>query len=280
MISMYKMININQKIRTFLAQQLQQFYLQTDDKEQALQLYTEYMIDLLLNQDNSLSQVIIGLCFSDSCRLFHFFNLYNRLSIEEKNLLKQLDQMTDIEEIETLWEENPRYFDMLIQAPLKFQMFSLRNQASMLLMDEKEISSFDKFHELEKHTIFQTITLNDIRNMYEKHNQKDNRGLDIAFEKLIILSIGNSIAFYNVLDQLVDAFYELSKYIEQQSIINLTDIHRFVIRNIESGLKAQLLYEIAYDEELLREILMIYLSLFPIYENTCEAEIMDKQKEI
>lgn len=267
-------ININNQIRTLLARKLELFYQEANDKVEALALYHLWIRELQ-SENNSLYKIIINLGFSDAYRILSFLDLYNQLPKEREKLLHRLKQFHSFEEIEELLEEEPEYFNMLIQSPLKFQMYSLRNQASMLLMGENVIQYFDTFHEIEKKAVFQPFTLLDIRNMYDKYSLK-NKHIDVlCFEKLMALSIGNTKEFYKIIARLVDEFYHISKKL-QQHFTCIDDVCEYVISEIEIGSKEKLVYEISYNEELLQDILTLYLSTVSIYENTCEEEIKRK----
>lgn len=275
---MIQYININNQIRTLLARKLESFYQETNDKVEALALYHLWIRELQ-SENNSLYKIIINLGFSDAYRILSFLDLYNQLPREREELLYRLKQFHSFEEIEELLEEEPEYFNMLIQSPLKFQIYTLRNQASMLLMGENVIQYFDTFHEIENKAVFQPLILQDIRNMYDKCSLKNKNITTLCFEKLMVLSIGNTKEFYKIIARLIDEFYHISKKL-QQHFTCIDDVCEYVISEIEIGSKEKLVYEISYDEELLQDVLALYLSTISIYENTCEEEIKRKQKKI
>lgn len=288
---MLKFYNINRQIRIYLAQQLEKFYNETQDKTEALAQYYQFFEQLKFEHGETYYKMVLGLCFSDACRILHFFNLYNQLSKEKQEWLKRFDKFQSFTDLEALIEEDPSYLSMMMQAPLKMQLFPLRDQASMLLLSTRITDRFDLFHEFEKNEVFQAKNLDMIRKMYENNMKKEEMWTDpanIAFEQLMILSIGNTKEFFKTLAVLLREYYKVNKALEVSGSTFLTDLGKQIIVKIEYCSFEELLYMIAYDEDCIKEILTVYLSIISlleddlenIYETNAPEHVKKKLKEV
>lgn len=289
---MTKSINGNRQIRTYLTKQMELFYNETQDKTEALTKYYNFFEEFIRDKNNPFSKLVLGLCFADACRILHFFDICNRLSEEKQEWLKRFDQFTDFSELEDLLEEDPGYMSMMMQAPLKIQLFSSITQAEMLLLSQSVTQHFDFFHEFEKQEMFQDRNLESIQKTYE-HNYRigiaTQDSIHIAFEQLIILSMGNINCFYKTLALLLKEYYKTIKVIENNDYSVLSDLEKNLIVKIENCSFEELLYAVAYDDSLIWDILSAYLPLShilekdiieSIYEARVPEHVKKKLKEV
>lgn len=282
---MEKFININGYIRRYLTKQIEQIYLQTEDVIETFARYKTFLEDLKDEKSSNFYRSILGLCFSDAYRLLQFKASHNQISGEMQECLDQFQNISSLDELEIFLEENPSYLIILWKAPLEIQLYSLRAQATMLLINQDKIAHFDLFHEFEVKTMFKNIDLQTIREKYEKKTQ--NRELkpfmpdpmDIAFEQIMILSIGNPKQFYRVLRTLLCEYYKLNKIMEVISPGCLTELAKQLIVKVEFCSIEEIVNALADDEDMVEELLVAYLSMNSLYEKEYEMQVPDVIKK-